>query len=116
GLPMAVRVVPLPGAPEYVAFAYGPIVLAGKMGTTGVTPKDQIIVNERESGNMLNVRVEVPSLVGDANALLRGVRPVAGESLTFETVGLGRPRDVQLAPFFRLTHERYNLYWKVQPA
>jgi DUF1680 family protein len=115
-LPMTVRVVPLPGAPEYVAFAYGPIVLAGKMGTAGITAQEQIIVNERTSGNMLNSNVDVPSLVGDARALVRGVRPVRGESLTFETAGLGRPRDVQLAPFFRLAHERYNLYWKVEQA
>ena len=115
-LPMTIRVVTLPGAAEYVAFAYGPIVLAGKMGTAGITPREQIIVNERTSGNMLNSSIDVPSLVGDARALARGVRPMHGESLTFETVGLGRPRDVQLVPFFRLVHERYNLYWKVEQA
>jgi DUF1680 family protein len=113
-LPMTIRVVPLPGAPEYVAFAYGPIVLAGKMGTEGVTPDAQIIVNERASGEMLNATIDVPTLVGDERSLVGGVRPVRGESLTFETVGLGKPRDVRLAPFFRLAHERYNLYWKVQ--
>jgi len=115
-LPMTIRVVTLPGAAEYVAFAYGPIVLAGKMGTAGITPREQIIVNERTSGNMLNSSIDVPSLIGDARALARGVRPMRGESLTFETVGLGRPRDVQLVPFFRLVHERYNLYWKVEQA
>ena len=113
-LPMSIRVVPLPGAPDYVAFAYGPIVLAGRMGTDGVTSQAQIIVNERTSGNMLNATIDVPSLVGDTNVLTRRVRPVPGETLTFETVGLGHPRDVRLAPFFRLAHERYNLYWKVQ--
>ena len=113
-LPMTLRVVPLPGAPEYVAFAHGPIVLAGKMGTQAVTPAAQIIVNERESGNTLNDAIEVPTLAGDTRTLIRRVRPVRGESLVFETVGLGRPRDVRLAPFFRLAHERYNLYWKVQ--
>jgi len=48
--------------------------------------------------------------------LARHLRPVPGESLVFETVGVGRPRDVQLAPYFRLAHERYTLYWRVQPA
>jgi hypothetical protein len=62
----------------------------------------------------LNATIDVPSLLGDTNTLTRGVRPVSGETLTFETVGLGHPRDVRLAPFFRLAHERYNLYWKVQ--
>jgi len=115
-LPMTLRVEALPGAPELVAFAYGPIVLAGRLGTEGVTPEAQIIKNERESGNMLNAAVEVPTLVGDVRDLVRHLRPVPGEPLAFETVGLGRPRDVRLAPYFRLTHERYALYWRVQPA
>jgi hypothetical protein len=63
---------------------------------------------------MLNATIDVPTFVGDERSLVGGVRPVRGESLTFETVGLGKPRDVRLAPFFRLAHERYNLYWKVQ--
>ena len=115
-LPMRLRAEPLPGAPDHVAFAYGPIVLAGRLGTEGVTPSAQIIRNERESGTMLNVAVEVPVLVGDPRRLVAQLRPVAGEPLTFETVGLGRPREVRLGPYHRLAHERYALYWKVQPA
>ncbi|HEU4996775.1 MAG TPA: beta-L-arabinofuranosidase domain-containing protein [Gemmatimonadaceae bacterium] len=113
-LPMTLRTEPLPGASDLVAFVYGPIVLAGTLGTEGVTPADQIIKNERTSGNMLNAAVEVPVLVGDALDLARHVRPVPGEPLTFETVGLGRSRDVRLAPYFRLAHERYTLYWLVR--
>jgi len=112
-LPMTLRIEPLPGASDIVAFVYGPIVLAGRLGTEGVTPEAQIIKNERESGNMLNAAIEVPVLVGDPRDVVRHVRPVPSEPLEFETVGLGRPRDVRLAPFFRLAHERYNLYWSV---
>jgi len=112
-LPMTLRVEPLPGAPDTVAFVYGPIVLAGRLGTEGVTPEEQIIKNERESGNMLNADIEVPVLVGHPHDLVRQVRPVASAPMEFETVGLGRPRDVRLAPYFRLAHERYTLYWNV---
>jgi len=120
-LPMTLRTEALPGVPNMVAFVYGPIVLAGRLGTEGVTPEAQIIKNERTSGNMLNAAVEVPSLVGDPRDLAprnlaRRVRPVPNEPLTFETVGLGRPRDVRLAPYFRLAHERYTLYWNVRDA
>jgi DUF1680 family protein len=113
-LPMTLRVEPLPRAPGYVALAYGPIVLAGRLGTEGVTPEAQIIKNERESGTMMNAAIEVPELVGDPRDLTAQVRPMPGEPLTFETVGLGRPRDVRLAPYFRLAHERYSLYWRVR--
>lgn len=112
-LPMTLRTEALPAAPDYVAFFYGPIVLAGRLGTRGLTPGSQIIVNERTSGSMLNDAIEVPTLVGAPHDVVRQVRPMR-EPLTFETVGLGRPADVQLAPFYRLAHERYNLYWKVQ--
>jgi hypothetical protein len=91
-------------------------VLAGRLGTEGVTPAAQIIRNERTSGDMLNAPVEVPTLVGRPGDLARGVRPVPGEPLAFETVGLGRPRDVRLAPYHRLAHERYALYWRVRGA
>jgi DUF1680 family protein len=113
-MPLTLRTQPLPGAPEYVAFVYGPIVLAGRLGTEGVTPDAQIIVNERTSGNMLNAAIDVPTLDGGPTELVRRARPVRGEPLTFETNGTGRPRDVKLAPFYKLAHERYNLYWKVQ--
>jgi DUF1680 family protein len=115
-LPMRLRTEPLPGVPDVVAFVYGPIVLAGRLGTEGLTPGSQIIVNERESGSMLNAAIEVPTLSGDPAALLRHVTQDARGPLLFRTTGLGRPRDVELAPFYRLAHERYNLYWKIIPA
>ena len=90
-------------------------MLAGRLGAEGVTPEAQIIMNERDVGQHAER--------GDRGADAAGTplscaaqRPVSGEPLTFETVGIGRPRDVKLAPFYRLAHERYNLYWKVQRA
>jgi len=55
---------------------------------------------------------EVPVLVRDGPNVLDRIRPVAGKPLTFETQGLGRPRDVTLIPFYRLHHQRYTVYWK----
>jgi DUF1680 family protein len=115
-LPMSLRTEALPGAPDYVAFVYGPIVLAGRLGHDGLSPGSQIIVNERESGTMLNAAIEVPTLAGDAASLVEHVRRDAHDPLVFRTAGIGRPRDVELAPYSRLAHERYNLYWKVLPT
>ena len=91
-LPMTQRTEALPGNPDVIAFLRGPIVLAGRLGTDGLSPGSQIIVNERESGSMLNAAVRLPDL--------HGPEP---------------PRDIELAPYYRLAHERYNLYWKVTP-
>jgi DUF1680 family protein len=106
----------LPGAPDHVAFVYGPIVLAGRLGQAGLSPGSQIIVNERESGTMLNAAIDVPTLAGDATSLIEHVQPDAHDPLVFRTVGIGRPHDVELAPYYRLAHERYNLYWNVAPV
>jgi uncharacterized protein len=110
---MTVRAEPLPGAPDVIAFVYGPVVLAGRLGREGLEPGNQIIVNERESGTMLNAPTQVPELIGEPDSLAPRIRPGRGDSLAFRTAGLGRPHDVDLAPFYRLAHERYNLYWNV---
>lgn len=112
-LPMTLRAEPLPGSPEVVAFLYGPVVLAGRLGRQGLTPGADIIVNERTYGDVLDEKVEVPVLAGDAKQVVSRIKPSAGEALTFRTTGIGRPRDVTLIPYYRIAHERYNLYWKL---
>ena len=112
-LPMSLRAEPLPGNPDVVAFLYGPIVLAGRLGRQGLTPGADIIVNERTYGDMLNDKVEVPVLAGDVSEIVGRIKHVKGDALTFRTQGIGRPHDVTLIPYYRVAHERYNLYWKV---
>ena len=115
-LPMTLRAEPLHPTTDVVAFVYGPIVLAGRLGREGLAPGNQIIVNERESGTMLNAAVPIPTFSGDLTTLTKRIRQDPGDPLTFRTVGIGRPRDVDLAPYYRLAHERYNLYWKIAAA
>jgi DUF1680 family protein len=113
---MTLRGDPLPGTTDLIAFVYGPIVLAGRLGREGLAPGNQIIVNERESGNMLNAAVEVPVLVGDTATLVKRIRQDPHDPMTFRTACVGRPEDVELVPYYRLAHDRYNLYWRVVPA
>ncbi len=112
-LPMTLRAEPLPGASDVVAFLYGPIVLAARLGQEGLAPGNQIIINERESGTMLKADVAMPVLAGDAASLAKQIRP-GHRPLTFRAAAVGEPRTVELAPYYRLAHERYSLYWKVQ--
>jgi DUF1680 family protein len=112
-LPMALRTEPLPGHADVVAILYGPIVLAGRLGRKGLAPGADIIVNERTTGDVLNDAVDVPVLIGDPQKIVTHINPSAGSALSFHTVGIGRPREVSLIPYYQIAHERYNLYWKV---
>jgi hypothetical protein len=113
--PMSLRLEPLPNAPDHAALAYGPIVLAGRMGTKGLTPGSQLIVNERESGKMLDDGVEIPTWNKPLAELLASTKRTDEKKLVFTARGFERDVAVELIPWFRLTHERYNLYWHAGP-
>ena len=107
-LPMKLHAEPLPGATNIVALLYGPIVLAGELGTNG-TP------NPYAKDQLDFVKVpdpEVPVFVADENSLLKHIKP-EGEPLRFRTKNLGKPDDVTLIPYYKLNDERYSIYWSV---
>jgi DUF1680 family protein len=113
-LAMRVDVAPLPNAPDIFALTYGPLVLAGALGSEGIAPGSDIVVNERRYGEYLNTPFEAPKLAGDPQAVARTVRP-AGAPLAF-TVPDAQGRPVRLKPYHQIAHERYVTYWKTTPA
>ena len=52
-------------------------------------------------------------LVAADRPVAEWVKPVAGKSGTFRSEGVGRDRDVELVPFYRLHHRTYAAYWDV---
>lgn len=110
-LPMILHCEPLPGDPQTVALLYGPIVLAGELGADALTTTGCYLMS---NASMLWVRCpEVPIFLGDAGSVLSHIEPVPGRPLTFRSVGVGRPRDVSLVPYYRLHHQRLNIYWRL---
>jgi DUF1680 family protein len=112
-LPMTLHMEPLPGSTTRAAVVYGPIVLAGKLGTQGITPGADLHINERTIGTVLNDRIDVPTLVGEMPHLTEKIHPT-DTPLTFQTNGLAKPTDLTLIPYYRIAHERYNLYWNIE--
>jgi hypothetical protein len=107
-LPMKLHTELLPGTTNIVALLYGPIVLAGRLGTEGMP--DQYA---KDQTALLKVPdPAVPVFVGDVQSLTDFVKPT-GEPLTFRTMGLGQPNDVTFIPFYELNYERYSIYWNV---
>jgi hypothetical protein len=91
------------------------MVLAGRLGQDGLTQQMQYDVDHGETqlapdgaprGTMA---VDVKSLSDIRSAAW--IEPVAGESLTFRTVGSSNPTTV--VPLSRIFGERYGVYWKV---
>ena len=110
-IPMSLRYETLKGAPEKVAFLYGPLLLAGDLGKVPESQNFPLaanhVVNERAP------TADVPALVADSPAAaLAAIHPVPGEPLTFRTEGIGHP-EVTLKPFADLMYDYYNVYWDI---
>ncbi|HTR31340.1 MAG TPA: beta-L-arabinofuranosidase domain-containing protein [Puia sp.] len=84
----------LPDNPSRVALLYGPVLLAGELGSREPDPV---------SGTPVLV-----SALADPN---KWIRRLPGDSLAFRTVSAGRPDDITLIPFNRTENEYYSVYW-----
>ena len=113
-MPMELRMELLPGTTDTAAAVYGPIVLVGALGHE-VKPGDNLHVNERTIGSVLNDPITVPTFSGELAGIPKQIKP-SGEPLTFKTDAVGRPEDVKLVPYYKMAHEHYNMYWKIQSA
>jgi uncharacterized protein len=137
-LPMRLHLQTVPDDPSLAAIMYGPLVLAGELGTENLDTKRIYSEDKILHGGF--PAIAVPELAGDRNALDKWIHPVtasankgasdtlsqktAGQklvghkevALTFRTVGAGRPEDVTLSPFYRLFNQRYCVYWRIGPA
>lgn len=107
-LPMKLHAEPLPGTTNMVALLYGPILLAGDLGTNGIP-------NQYVKDQTALVKIpdpQVPVFVGNESSLLKHVK-ATNVPLVFRTKNLGQPNDVTLIPFFKAQHVRYNVYWTI---
>jgi uncharacterized protein len=115
-LPMKLRAEPLLGDPTQQAALYGPIVLAGNLGSEGLTDAMQ---HDADHGpTELAPPHAVP--VGSSQISVKSpeelrsmawLEPVSGEPLTFQTVG--QKTATKLIALNRVLGERYAVYWQV---
>jgi DUF1680 family protein len=111
GLPMSLRMQPLPNAPEVQAVMYGPMLLADAMGRAGMDSLPDIQPSQSPYNNLPALTGAV--FVSEAGDLNTHIHPVPGQDLTFRTEGLGQPADVTLIPLYQMHHHRYNTYHTV---
>ncbi len=112
-LPMSLHLEAMPDDPSMIAIMYGPIVLAGDLGRVGLDDARRYGPSAPLLGRVKPI--EIPGFVGTVKEVLPKVQPIPGAPLIFKTVGLARPHDVTLLPFYRVFEPRYTVYWKVYP-
>lgn len=110
-LPMSLHLEAMPDDPKMVALLYGPVVLAGDLGTEGM---EEVNRYGPMAPPLARVKpLEVSAFVCDLKEVLARVKPTPDAPLNFRTQGIGRPRDVRLVPFYKVFEPRYSVYWKV---
>jgi DUF1680 family protein len=114
-LPMRLHLEALPGSPDIAAVMLGPLVLAARLGQAGMRPGADLVATEYAYGSVLDVPAELPTLRLDGRALDEAVRPAAAP-LRFRTSATASGREIELAPFHQIAHERYGLYWRLAQA
>jgi|WetSurMetagenome_2_1015567.scaffolds.fasta_scaffold06103_5 uncharacterized protein len=95
-IPFSLRLESMPDDSSRVAIMYGPVVLAGELGS----------VDDTAAISPLFVPVLMTSDRNPADWLT----PVKDQPNTF-TLTVGRPRNVTLNPFYKTYNERYTIYW-----
>jgi len=107
-LPMRLHLETLPGDASHIAFLYGPVALAGKLGVEGLPPNGQQARNQLDFAKW--PVPESPALPCKPDRALARVKAVKGRPLTFQ-LRTTEGRDILLVPFYQLHHERYAVYW-----
>ena len=107
-LPMHLHIETMPDEPTTQAMLYGPLVLAGKLGSEGLT-KDLII--GPMGPEVQKHPMQVPQLHAAKGAPDSWLKRASEESLEFRTSG--QQPEIAFVPFNRVKGERYSVYWTV---
>jgi DUF1680 family protein len=102
-LPMTLHAEPMPDDPHMVAILNGPIVLAGHTGTELVS----VVASTNHTG--APGLKQDPVKFADLPCELAAVKP-AGQPLTYQA------GSYTLSPLYRITGERYGVYWRTPRA
>lgn len=124
-LPMELRYEECPNYTDYIAFKYGPILLAAN-----VSPKGETLPNEyagagrmdHAPGSMATSKnlLSAPLLIGNRSDVLSRIQAKDLSQLTF-TIDASRDgvetykwTTLTLQPFYQIHHARYSCYWYQQ--
>ncbi|KAA5547124.1 glycosyl hydrolase [Roseiconus nitratireducens] len=135
-LPMGVRVERLPASNRYVSFFYGPVLLAGAVGTDGLQPSDfrsgsgaSIASNQSQLAEKVLPSPRLPRFQGmetgsaanesETSQWRPRMEKVSDVPLRFKLAGSQETDVREILPFYETFFERYVVQWpldgKVDP-
>jgi hypothetical protein len=111
--PMSLHLVATNDNSNMAAVVYGPIVLAGDLGTEGIESpapygKDQL--DFRNTAVPDNI---VTTLNINGKKLNDWLIPVNGKQLVFKTTGVAS-KEITMIPYYQIDKQRYIIYWNMK--
>ena len=110
-LPAALRLERAKDVTSMVSVFYGPILLAGELGSTNM-PNDFADKDAYLSTAAATVATIANSSANPADWLT----PVAGTPLAFKAHDAGAASGITFRPLYDVHHQRYAVYWPLQAA
>jgi DUF1680 family protein len=111
--PMSLRLVPLTDDPDKVAVAYGPIILAGDMGTAGISAPAPFAKDQWDFAGSAVPADVVTALDIKGKKINNWLKPVKNKALVFEADGVAN-REITMLPYYQVMRQRYVLYWDIK--
>ena len=123
-LPMSLRTEQCPGLDNYIAFKYGPILLAGQMQSTDLQNEyagEGRMDHAPGSRGTMKSLISSPLLICEKDTVLRLISATGAMSSTMHAPAY-KPSGsyfesndaITLKPFFDTHHDRYVIYWYQQ--
>ena len=110
---MGLRFIPANDNPDKTAIAYGPILLAGKMGKEGIHEPAPYALDQNDYNNYPVPGNIISTISAKGKKLNDWLKPVSGKPLEFKATGVA-DRDIELSPFYKIVEDRYVMYWELK--
>jgi DUF1680 family protein len=111
--PMALRLVATNDNPDMAAIVYGPIVLAGDMGTEGMEAPIPFAKDQLDYRNIPVPDDIITTLNINGRKPDDWLVPVSGKPLTFKTTGV-TSKEITMIPYYQISRLRYVIYWNLK--
>jgi uncharacterized protein len=111
--PMALHLKSTNDNPNMAAVLYGPIVLAGDMGTEGIESPAPFANDQQDFRKMPVPATIISELNASGKKINDWIAPVQNQPLVFKTKAVAA-REITLIPYYKINRERYVIYWNIK--